>query len=310
MQTVLTAAVNLVLAGLFLVAFGALFGRLHPVIDLFGQFLLPAIVGAAALTLVVVLIGRYQAAAFAVAALAANLALAWPWLQAPDATPANGPRFKLLVFNVFYHNPRVDLAAELARETNADVVVLLEMIPRIRSHLDAIAATYPYRLECWQGHLCDALILSRFPLTDISAALPPPQTRRFLASVSVDVNGRPLSLFAAHLTLPFPFRSFADQPAEADDVAGAVASVSGPRVLVGDFNAATWGAAMAKQRERAGLTALTGLGGSWPTFLPKHAGIPIDHVLASPELVLMSRELRTVYGSDHRAVLTEIAFKN
>ena len=128
--------------------------------------------------------------------------------------------------------------------------------------------------------------------------------------MTVDIEGRPLSLFAAHLILPFPFTAFDVQPAQADDVSTAAASVSGPRLLVGDFNAATWSAIVAKPRERAGLTALTGYGGTWPTFLPRHASIPIDHVLASPELVPVSRKLLTAYGSDHRAVLAEIAFKD
>ncbi len=310
MHSLINAACSIVLAGLLLVAFGALFGRLHPLIDLFGQFLLPAIVAAAALTLLALLTGRHITAIVAVAALLANLAIAWPWLQDPAPIQANGPRFKLLVFNVFVYNPRLDLAVKLMREANADIVVLLEVIPRIRPGLSALDKEYPYRLECWQGPRCDALILSRFPLSDISATLPPAHTRRSLASVTVDVEGRPLSLFAAHLILPFPFTPFDVQPAQADDVATAVGSVSGPRLLVGDFNAATWGAGVAVPRVRAGLSVLTGSGGSWPTFLPRHAGIPIDHVLASSELVLASRKLLTAYGSDHRALLAEIAFKD
>ena len=119
-----------------------------------------------------------------------------------------------------------------------------------------------------------------------------------------------MTLFAAHLILPFPFTRYDVQPAQADDVANTVAGVSGPRLLVGDFNAATWGAIVARPRERAGMNVLTGPGGSWPTFLPRQMGIPIDHVMASPELALLSRRLLTVTGSDHRAVLTEIAFTN
>jgi endonuclease/exonuclease/phosphatase (EEP) superfamily protein YafD len=38
-------------------------------------------------------------------------------------------------------------------------------------------------------------------------------------------------------------------------------------------------------------------------------GIPIDHVLATQELALISRKLLTISGSDHRAVVAEIAFK-
>jgi endonuclease/exonuclease/phosphatase (EEP) superfamily protein YafD len=245
----------------------------------------------------------------AAVALIANAAIAWPWAQEPKPQEAHGPHFKLLLFNVFVYNPRFDLAANLVRKSNADVVVLLEIVPRVRKQLDALAAEYPYRLECWQQPRCDALILSRFPLTDISTALPPAHTRRSLASASVAVEGRTLNLFAAHLILPFPFTRLSVQPEQADDLANAVTNVAGPKLLVGDFNAATWGASVTKPRERADLQILTGAGGSWPTFLPRQAGIPIDHVLASRDLILVSRKLMTAYGSDHRAVLAEVAFK-
>lgn len=308
MHSFVTAALFTILAGLFAVALGAVFARVHPLLDLFGQFLLPAIVAAAVLALLALLLGRYMIALASLAALLANLALAWPWLQEMPPAQANGPRFKLLLFNLYYFNPRLDLTVNMVRKANADVVVLLEIVPRLRPQLAALDSDYPYRLECWQQPRCDALIYSRFPLTDLSSASPPAQARGSLANAAIDVAGRKLTLFAAHLTVPFPFRRFEVQPAQAADVAAVVGAVSGPRLLVGDFNAATWGATMAEQRE-AGLRILTGAGGSWPTFLPRHMSVPIDHVLASPDLVLASRELITVYGSDHRAVLAEIAFK-
>jgi endonuclease/exonuclease/phosphatase (EEP) superfamily protein YafD len=310
MHTFFSTLCIVVLIGLFLVAFGASFGRLHPVVDLLGQFLLPAMVGALLLALFAVLTARYTIAALTMTALAANLAIAWPWIQPLPPSQASGQHFKLLAFNVFYYNAHLDRAAKLVREANADIVVLLEIVPRVRPQLSELDALYPYRIECWQQPRCDALILSRFPLTDVSANLPPAQTNRSLAIVEVDIGGRPLTLFAAHLILPFPFTRFDVQPAQADDVATTVAGVSGARILVGDFNAATWGAVVARQREKAGLTALTGPGGSWPTFLPRQMGIPIDHVMASSELALLSRDLLTASGSDHRAVLAEIAFKD
>jgi len=310
MQTILSAACTAALVGLFLVAFGALFGRIHPIVDLFGQFLLPAMVGTVLLALFAVLSARYVTASLAVVALLGCIAIAWPWIHDPAPAQATGPRFKLLAFNVFYYNAHLERATKMVREADADIVVLLEIVPRVRPLLGELDALYPYRLECWQRPRCDALILSRFPLTDVSSNLPAAHTARSLASAAVDIQGRTMTLFAAHLILPFPFTRYDVQPAQADDVANTVAGVSGPRLLVGDFNAATWGAIVARPRERAGMSVLTGPGGSWPTFLPRQMGIPIDHVMASAELALLSRRLLTVTGSDHRAVLTEIAFTN
>ena len=160
-------------------------------------------------------------------------------------------------------------------------------------------------MERW----CDALILSRFPLTDIRASLPEPKFRRPIGAVELTIEGRKLTLFPAHLSLPFPLDRHGVQTGEIDEVVATIATVQGPRILAGDFNASTWAATLASPRERLHMSILTGGDGSWPTFLPRAMGIPIDHVLATPELALVSRKLISVPGSDHRAVLAEIAFK-
>jgi endonuclease/exonuclease/phosphatase (EEP) superfamily protein YafD len=311
MNTILTSLLNAVLLGLFLVALGAAFGRIHPLIDLFGHFLFAAIAGAILLVTLALLTGRHVTATLAVVALLTNLLIALPWLQSNAAVQADGTRFKVLSFNVFVYNPRFDLVAKLVREANADIVVLYEIVPRVRKELDALASEFPHRLECWQEKQCDILILSRLPLQDLRPSWPPPKLRRPLAGARVTIGQRTLTLFAAHLSLPYPLeRRRTAQMDEAREVAEVVNNVAGPRLLVGDFNASPWSASLGLIRTFAALDVLTGPGGTWPSFLPKHVAIPIDHVLASRDVALLSRRLITVFGSDHRAVLAEIAFRD
>lgn len=212
-------------------------------------------------------------------------------------------------FNVYFYNRNLDRAVELIRAKRPDLLVLLEVIPPNRPGLSALEADYPYRVECWRERPCDALIFSRFPLTDIAAELPAPAFRRPLGAVRVDIEGRALTVFAAHLSLPYPLDRRDRQPGEIEAISAAIANVSGPRLMCGDFNAATWGATMQELRARTAMKILTGVGATWPTFLPRHLGIPIDHVLASDDLVMRTREVVDVPGSDHRAVVSEIAFK-
>lgn len=309
MQTLISAFLYASLAALICVVFAVAFPRLHPLVDLFAQFLLAAIVGAALIAVFAALIGRPVIAAAAGVVLLAALALGWPWLQAPSAGAADGPRFTLMTFNVYYYNRSLDRAVALIRAKRPDILVLLEVIPEVRPGLSALETDYPYRVECWRERPCDALIFSRFPLTDISVELPEPTFRRPLGAVRTEIEGRPLTVFAAHLSLPYPLDPRARQPGEIEAISTAIASIQGPRVMSGDFNAATWGATMSALRERTGMEILTGVGGTWPTFLPRHLGIPIDHVMASDDLVMRTREVINVPGSDHRAVVTEIAFK-
>lgn len=309
MHLVVSTFFNALLIGLFLVAFGANFGRLHPTIDLIGQFLLPAIIGAAVVALLAAFAGRYFTAIAAVAALLLNLALAWPWLQSPTPQAAVGPRLTLMTFNVLFKNQSLDRLADFITEAKPDVLILQEVMPHVRTQLDKVADQYPYRIECWQQRPCDSLILSRFPMTDLTPSLPEPNFRRPLGAATVDIEGRKLTVFAAHLSLPPLLNGSQNQIGETEELVRTIKSQSGARVLAGDFNAATWGAIMTMLREGTGMSILTGPGATWPTFLPFHGGIPIDHVLASDDLILRSRKVLTAAGSDHRAVLTEIAFK-
>lgn len=310
MQTLISAFCNAVLIGLFVVAFGAAFGRVHPLIDLFGQFVLPALVGAVVVMLLALLTARYATAVVGVAALLANLFVAWPFLQSPRPAAATGPTVKVLLFNIYYYNKRLAEAANAIRELNPDIVVLHEVVPRVRPELDAIADAFPYRVESWLERPADALILSRFPLQDVAAELPAPNHRRPLGVAKVTVGDRTLTLLAAHLSLPPLLEGRGSQMAEMREIAEAVNGLTGPRLLVGDFNAATWGAVITHARTFAALEVLTGPSGTWPTFLPRDMGIPIDHMLASQEITFASRTLITIPGSDHRAVLAEIKFKN
>lgn len=310
MQTAISALCNAALIALFAVAFGATFGRIHPTIDLIGQFTLPALIGAVVVAVFALLAQRYTSAIVAVAALLANLLIAWPWLQNPTPAEANGPRLKVLLFNVYYYNGKLSEVARLVREVDADIVVLLEVIPELRPQLDPIADTFAHRLESWQRRNEDALILSRFPLEDITAELPPPGHRRPASAARITIGERKLTLFAAHLSLPPLLEGRARQMREMSEIAETINGITGPRLLVGDFNASTWGAVITQARAFADLDVLTGVGGTWPAFLPRDLGIPIDHMLASRDLVFVSRTLIDMPGSDHRAVLAEIAFKN
>src|SRR5262249_7257153 len=108
MDSLLSALLLAVLAGTFAVGGCALLARFHPLIDLMGQFLLPAMIAAAAVLLVALLAGRYGVALASIAALLFNFALASPWLKNPARIEARGPRIQLLLLNVFYRNPRLD----------------------------------------------------------------------------------------------------------------------------------------------------------------------------------------------------------
>ena len=83
-----------------------------------------------------------------------------------------------------------------------------------------------------------------------------------------------------------------------------------PTVVAGDLNSTMWNAGYRPLREIARLhnaRAGHGIGPTWPAI--STLGVPIDHILATPDVGLRGfRVLRSV-GSDHRPIAAEFALR-
>jgi endonuclease/exonuclease/phosphatase (EEP) superfamily protein YafD len=293
-------------AGIALIPTGFLLGRVLPVVDLFAQFLFGGIIASFLVCIGALLIRRVRLATVAGALLLLCVGLILPYEMAPRQT-ASDRQLRLLSFNIFFDNAHLDEVVTRVRAINADVVFLLEVERKNRDGLRGLDQDYPYRIECWQKRRCDILVLSRVPLKDLEPRLTIINTPPAWAAAEIEFKGCRFSLVAAHLSLPFPFHYPGEQGARAESLTQIVQQIKEPKILAGDFNAATWGAIIADIAEQTHLNVLTGYGATWPTTFPTYLGIPIDNILASHDFTFLSRELEAIPGSDHRGVLTEIA---
>ena len=160
----LARASALGLAGLCAVAgLAGQVGRWDDRLDIlnhFAPYWLAGAVLAAALWLALGRTGRMTPA------LAALAAVVWSWVIAPEllaatrAGPAapNGPAFKVVQFNLWFHNddPASTIAWLLAQ--NADVLVLEEARHPL---IDVVRRTYPYRVTCAGQRYSPTMIFSR-----------------------------------------------------------------------------------------------------------------------------------------------------
>jgi endonuclease/exonuclease/phosphatase (EEP) superfamily protein YafD len=83
----------------------------------------------------------------------------------------------------------------------------------------------------------------------------------------------------------------------------------GPLVMAGDLNLTMWNAAYRPLAEAAGLHNARkghGIGATWPSVGP---GVPIDHVLATPDVRLRNFRVLSRIGSDHLPVFTEFSIR-
>jgi endonuclease/exonuclease/phosphatase (EEP) superfamily protein YafD len=306
---------RLILAAVALGTVAPLANRLHPLVDLAGQFLVQvSVVTVLGLGVAMILRDRWSgillAACFAaqILQLQPHMAPHPPGAQATPAIALGQATLKIVHFNLWGRNR--DAAAVLAfldRE-DPDIVALVEVTPTWRAALRPLRQRYPYRLECLERR-CDVALFSKLPLAAGRAAFDQPGGFP-MVEARFDLPDGPLTIFGAHLARPF-YGPIGTQHDQARRLATRIAAADGRKLLVGDLNAVPWGAVIDTLRDRTGLVRLGGIEGTWPSMLPWPGQIAIDHALVDPSLAppsMAGAHLRIgpELGSDHLPVILEL----
>lgn len=250
----------------------------------------------------------------AVAAVASALVVAQASLLAPrffpdSAAPVPPSAALLRVATVNTDEGAVDPRAvvEMVRAGRVDVLAVEQTPARGLEALDraGLGNLLPYHALHPEY---DSSLYSRFPLTgedttDIDTVWPQTTAR-------IAVGGRTVRLVAVHTYYPL---GSAGRWARDMAALASLAREGGPdTVFLGDFNASLDHAPMRSLLD-AGLTDTHAeLGRGWAPTWPVGAGIApplvqLDHVLHGPGLVGVSARERTLEGTDHRAVVAELA---
>ncbi|AUY53903.1 endonuclease/exonuclease/phosphatase family protein [Streptomyces sp. CB01881] len=274
--------------------------------------LLPYVAAGTLVALAVLLAVRSWWAA-GVAGVLAVLQLCWLVPRfVPDggSVAADAPRLRVATSNTF--KGQVDAAAlvKLVREQRVDVLAVEEFWGAVPAALDraGIAGLLPYR-QARPGR--DTALYSRLPLAPLDASAP--EAARAQVAADVAVGERTVRLTAVHTYYPL-----GDAGRWSRDFAGLRAAATGATrnaVFLGDFNATLDHAPM-RELLATGLTdthAELGRGVS-PTWPEDNAGYPylppviqIDHVLHGDALTAVSVAEHRLPGTDHRAVVAELA---
>lgn len=264
--------------------------------------------------------------------LAGAAAVGTPAAEVPEVDGASG--FTVMSFNVHqaFGNDgvlRPALFADVLRDHAPDVVALQEAdTPRPSSgNVDIVSylvhhvgydAYYgqPTREQAFGG-----AVLSRLPITEARhVALPSESDNRFFTEVKLDVDGKPVWLFAVHFGLPRE-----DRLAQLDVLLDAAAARAGePVVLAGDFNSCPaspcpdtddaaddiYARLVALYEDAwvaAGFDANATAGYTYDAVAPYER---IDYVFVSPEIEVIDARVVTTEraraASDHLPVLVTL----
>lgn len=249
------------------------------------------------------------------------LAASPPLLVSPS--PACERPVRVATSNLLARNPSIDAAIDALRRIDADILVTQETTEAFWRTATALHTLYPHRAfrQRQPSGVYGAVLWSKHPLRNAEVATMT-AISPVLARAAVDLDalpgweGRVLDAVGLHFGLPI----IGDNQAQLENLGAFVGprAPDRPRLVLGDFNAAAWGrgmrrAAAALEAEMIGGFRITWQG-SYPApglpNPPEPIGHQIDHVLISDDLHPCAIWTETVPGSDHRAVVAEIALRH
>ena len=263
--------------------------------------------------------------------VAAALAFVWLWggLFWPDGRPQpDGPVLTVMTYNLLGSNPDPSGVLDALLESDADVIGLVELSPRVAAAIeDGLAAEYPYRLLAPQGDTSGSGVISRLPFKRLDVSLADPDWIGAPLAVEVDFDGTPFVLISAHSASGSAFVAARERQARL--LSGFATRQELPVIIAGDFNALDTNESYGVMTEHmydAWRETGSGLGNTFPgasrddspgskrpdllgVDLPKWL-IRIDYVFCSYDWQPIDARIGPWDGhSDHRPVIAEVALR-
>ncbi|TWT70814.1 Endonuclease/Exonuclease/phosphatase family protein [Crateriforma conspicua] len=236
---------------------------------------------------------------------AANFWSVWPvdWVMPERKVVAEGPEVRVLFWNVHASTDQWEQIQSVIHQADADVVALIELNHALVPALQPLRQSHPHYQELSRSGAFGLGVYSRRPVTWVKAGGDPAEIRGTINAGEAD-----LDIWAVHTLPPMGTANLAERNGQLRDLAVGLADDvrQHRRVIVGgDFNITPWTREFRKLVQVSGCRDSRdsrGYQATWPRSLGP-LGIPIDHVLVSPDVQVIDR---TVIGgdvSDHRAVL-------
>jgi len=309
-----------VVALALILTFVGLGGAVWPKADFLNQFApVWAVVGLSALLLLAFSGGGRGPASAAALLLVAGAAI----LMGPDLAArasrhwAQTPhQVRIVQFNVWKGNRTAGRAADWVLAQDADIVVLEEAANRGEEVARRLAPRYPFRVTCRGARTCSTVILSRRPpIASQGLARGDAENRKALSAAwaRYDFGGRALTVFAVHLSRPWPWGG---QEEDRTKLIAEVRKLPDPNLIVlGDFNTTPWTFAGKRQDAALQMNRITRALFTWPLYYrprvrvyPTVPIMPIDQAYLRPGLLPVAVRSGPELGSDHRPVVIDLAW--
>ncbi|CAN5417438.1 endonuclease/exonuclease/phosphatase family protein [soil metagenome] len=259
---------------------------------------------------------RHALALAALVPMITLLVMSYPIVfhASPARAAADAPRLSIAYSNLNFRNPTAaDAAARLIR-ADADVLMLVEVTPRLHDAVVAALAQkgdeddYPYRVGTTAGGSEAIELWSRHRI--VSGGLVEIGDRRAI-DVMLDVDGAEVRVVGVHPYPPtFNARGWSEQLQAIGDAAR---GSTVPTILIGDFNGSRWHPSFRRLLDRGWSDTHETLGHGWSMSWPMDEGwlpppfVRLDHALFRNGLTPTGIADFEVPGSDHKGYRVDFA---
>lgn len=212
---------------------------------------------------------------------------------------------RVLTANVLASNSDPAKFVDLIEAEEPDVFAVLEFTQTFAEALDSLTENYPNQILIPQRGPFGIAVYSRWPIVGRNVLELEGITG--IDAEIMDARGA-WHFIAEHHVPPMNSDMAALRNRQLVRLGQYVNTIAAPRVVVGDFNITPFSPWFRDFAEQTTLeNALRGRGPSysWPEFFPL-LGIPIDHVLVSPEFTVVDYHRAGDIGSDHFPVIVDM----
>lgn len=230
----------------------------------------------------------------------------------PAATASPSSSITIALANVYYENESYDPLLAWVDRQQPDLMVVEEFSPDWEEALTSWDQLFPYQIKQPRQDAFGIALYSRIPFAQehihTFGALQIPWIEARLT-----LDGSPITLWAVHPYPPVGAEATHQRNALLKEVSQQIQGregLAGFKIVAGDLNTSFWSPAYQDLVKRSSLKNTRQGFGIQPTWFTGNLflGVPLDHILVSPDVNVHQFQAGPSIGSDHLPVKAIVSF--
>jgi len=256
-----------------------------------------------------------------------NAAIFIPYITIVKPTHVDSPKIRAVAINLDFKNSSYEKAASFITKSEPQLLILEELTETWKDGLKKTLAKFPYfvrlryanaypieedSLKPFRGivekHKTSLGLFSTLPFENSKLGQFETYPIPYVMG-QFKFNGKPFTLFGAHLVSPISGTLSKVRNKEIAVLAEQIQTINQPTVLLGDLNMTPWSPFFKDLIQKTGLKETRKGLGIYPTWPTGHVSmqIPIDHSLTSNGIIVHSFRLGPDIGSDHFPLILDFS---